>query len=250
MARLNITVPDVLYARLEQLRDRINLSKVCATALEKEVMMLEGQPAITDPRIARLLQRLQSARERWHQRGYDDGFQWAVELATRDELQSVATYLADLNGQHLVALFNKMQGHHAGMASMPDAPGFSQHGGAAHTAPAFQPPPFPPMPAMPPGPEVGGNVSYRVFDKPHTVRAMGPGPHTVFYQHGGQPFPAFPESFRPDERLQYWQKQDQEMSGQAAEGEATRVEVDATAYMEGWRDAVKGIWQTISPALS
>ena len=73
MARLNITLPDVLYARLEQLRDRINLSKVCATALEKEVMMLEGQPNITDPRIAQLLQRLQSTRERWHQRGYEDG---------------------------------------------------------------------------------------------------------------------------------------------------------------------------------
>src|SRR6266481_5074726 len=55
MARLNITLPDVLYARLEQLRDRINLSKVCATALEKEVTMLEGQPNITDPRIAQLL---------------------------------------------------------------------------------------------------------------------------------------------------------------------------------------------------
>ena len=86
MARLNITLPDVLYARLEQLRDRINLSKVCATALEKEVTMLEGQPPITDPRIAQLLQRLQSTRERWHQRGYEDGVQWAVDLATRDEL--------------------------------------------------------------------------------------------------------------------------------------------------------------------
>ena len=95
MARLNITLPEALYARLEQLRDRINLSKVCATALEKEVIMLEGQPTITDPRIARLIQRLQSTRERWHQRGYEDGVQWAVDLATRDELQSVATHLAD-----------------------------------------------------------------------------------------------------------------------------------------------------------
>jgi hypothetical protein len=44
--------------------------------------------------------------------------------------------------------------------------------------------------------------------------------------------------------------QDREMSGQAPEGEAARIEVDETAYLEGWRDAVKGIWQTISPALS
>src|SRR5215472_19149943 len=106
MARLNITVPDALYARLEELRDRINLSKVCAVALEKEVAMLEGQPNITDPRIARLLQRLQSTRERWHQRGYEDGIQWSVELATRDELQYVATHLATLDGQQLLALLH------------------------------------------------------------------------------------------------------------------------------------------------
>src|ERR1700681_1995019 len=105
MARLNITIPDVLYARLEQLRDRIHLSKVCATALEKEVTMLEGQP-ITDPRIARLLQRLQGTRERWYQRGYEDGIQWAVDLATRDELQSVVTYLADLDGRQLAEFFH------------------------------------------------------------------------------------------------------------------------------------------------
>src|SRR5579864_4003527 len=107
MARLNITLPDVLYARLEQLRDRINLSKVCATALEKEVTMLEGQPPITDPRIAQLLQRLQSTRERWYQRGYEDGIQWAVDLATRDELQSVATHLGEMDGQKLASLFHK-----------------------------------------------------------------------------------------------------------------------------------------------
>ena len=106
MARLNITLPDGLYARLEQLRDRINLSKVCAIALEKEVTMLEGQPNITDPRIARLLQRLQSTRERWHQRGSEDGLQWAVELATRDELQSVATHLAEQDGSQLAAFFH------------------------------------------------------------------------------------------------------------------------------------------------
>src|SRR5258708_39803561 len=105
MARLNITLPDVLYARLEQLRDRINLSKVCATALEKEVTMLEGQPPITDPRIAQLLQRLQSTRERWYQRGHEDGIQWAVDLATRDELQSVATHLAEQDGRQLAEFF-------------------------------------------------------------------------------------------------------------------------------------------------
>ena len=110
---------------------------------------------------------------------------------------------------------------------------------------------MPPMPPMPPGPEAG--VGYHVVHKhpaPGGMKVTAPAPQMVFYQHGGKPFPGFPESFRPDERLQYWQNQDREMSGQAELGEQARVEVDVTAYMEGWRDAVKSIWQTVSPALS
>jgi hypothetical protein len=217
MARLNITVPDALYARLEQLRDRINLSKVCATALEKEVTMLEGQPNITDPRIARLVQRLQSMRERWYQRGYDDGIQWAVELATREELQSVATHLAAQDGQQLAVLFLNRHFHQQDI-TLPVPP-----------QPAA-PPPHPPMLHAVPLP------------------AMPPASQIMFYHQAGVPFPGFPESFHPAERLQYWENQDREMSGQ--QGEALRIEVDEAAYLEGWRDAIKGIWQTISPALS
>jgi hypothetical protein len=217
MARLNITLPDMLYARLEQLRDRINLSKVCALALEKEVTMLEGQPNITDPRIARLLQRLQSTRERWHQRGYEDGLQWAVELATRDELQSVATHLAEQDGQQLAALF-QMQGNLHFTTSHSPSP-------APHTHP-----PLPPAPGMSPMP---------------SVSEFG-----FHHHHAGIPFPGFPQSFHPAERIRHWEDQDREMSGQAPQGEAARIEVDETAYLEGWRDAVKGIWQTIAPALS
>ncbi len=83
---------------------------------------------------------------------------------------------------------------------------------------------------------------------PHAVPLL-PVPHQiVFPHHAGVSFPGFPESFHPDERLQYWENQDREMSGQ--ESEATRIEVDESAYLEGWRDAIKGIWQTISPVLS
>ncbi|GHO96768.1 hypothetical protein KSF_068160 [Reticulibacter mediterranei] len=244
MARLNITVPDMLYARLEQLRDRINLSKVCATALEKEVMMLEGQPNITDPRIARLLQRLQSTRERWHQRGYEDGINWAVELATRDELQSVATHLAGHDGQHLAKFFHVRD----------------KFAIATHSAPP------PPMPPEPPGfhvhvqpPMQGGHIvsepafpvpGKHVFSKPAFPPGEQPIHHEVFYHRAGVPFPDFPTSFHPEERLKYWQDQDREKNGEAAAGETTRVEVDEGAYFEGWRDAVKGIWQTIAPALS
>ncbi|HTK05719.1 MAG TPA: hypothetical protein VL485_00995 [Ktedonobacteraceae bacterium] len=229
MARLNITLPDVLYARLEQLRDRINLSKVCAIALEKEVMMLEGQPTITDPRIAQLLQRLQSTRERWHQRGYEDGVEWAVELATRDELQGVATHLAEQDGRQLAE--------------------FLQMRSKLTLATRFAPPPPPP-----PMHHVQPPMQRAVFHaSPSSVKAMPPippGTENVFYHHVGMPFPGFPESFHPAERLQYWQDQDREKSAGGQGGGATRIEVDESAYLEGWRDAVKGIWQTIAPALS
>jgi hypothetical protein len=68
-------------------------------------------PTKWDPRIARLVQRLQSMRDCWYQRGYDDCIQWAVELATRKELQSVATHLAAQDGQQLAALFRKRHFH-------------------------------------------------------------------------------------------------------------------------------------------
>lgn len=109
MARLNITIPDALYERLEQVRDHVNISKICATALEKELTLLEGRRPITDPRIARLLSRLQGIRERWYQRGYEDATQWAVETATRGELSSVATEMANWDGARLVEEFHDQQ---------------------------------------------------------------------------------------------------------------------------------------------
>ena len=82
------------------------------------------------------------------------------------------------------------------------------------------------------------------------MSAMPSASENVFYHRVGIPFPGVPESFHPAERLQYWQDQDRERSGEAPQGEAKRIEVDESAYLEGWRDAVKGIWQTIAPALS
>lgn len=237
MARLNITVPDMLYARLEQLRDRINLSKVCAIALEKEVIMLEGQPPITDPRIARLLQRLQSTRERWHQRGYGDGIGWAVDLATRDELQSVAIHLAELDGGQLAEFFQMRSEFDVSMQ--------------------FAPPPEPPHAFYMQPPMEAGQVTSEVVRRPPIPKVPGmavtrPAWKGVVSHHhrAGIPFPGFPNSFHPAERLQYWQEQDRKGSAEAPQGEAARVEIDEGAYLEGWRDAVKGIWQTISPALS
>jgi hypothetical protein len=89
MARLNISIPDALHERLDRLRDRVNASKVCAAALEKELDMVEGPTLAADSvdtKVARLIDRLRGERERWYQRGFQAGEAWAVEVATLGEL--------------------------------------------------------------------------------------------------------------------------------------------------------------------
>ena len=183
MARLNITIPDLLYERLEQIRDRLNISKICANALEKELTMLEGRRPITDPRIAHLLQRLQGTRERWYQRGYEDGTQWAVETATRGELSSIATEMADWDGPRLVREFHDMQRRETILRTL-----------------------------------------------------------------------LFPSSFHIADHLDAWVANDVKVNDVVIDEEAERLnqarsEVDEAAYLVGWRDSIKEIWQTISPAL-
>lgn len=102
MARLNLTIPDPLYERMERLRDRVNVSKVCAVALAKELDMLEGSvaggaaaatSAGAEAKVQRMVQRFlrqREAQERWYQRGRHDGEQWAVERASLEELKNVA----------------------------------------------------------------------------------------------------------------------------------------------------------------
>ncbi len=87
MARLNLTVPDPLYERLEQVRDRVNVSKVCAVALEKELDMIQARPLIGDPKIAQLVERLNGTSQRWYDLGHEDGLAWGVEHAPRAALQ-------------------------------------------------------------------------------------------------------------------------------------------------------------------
>ncbi|HEV7214100.1 MAG TPA: hypothetical protein VGP33_03165, partial [Chloroflexota bacterium] len=125
MARLNLTVPDPLYERLDRLRDRVNVSKICATALEKELDMLEGQfrpqgtpsklpslesppsapsaeSAPLDPRLQQLVQRLQSSQQRWYHCGRQDGDQWAIERATREQLMSITKETEKWEGLRLL----------------------------------------------------------------------------------------------------------------------------------------------------
>jgi hypothetical protein len=101
VARVNISIPDSLYERLDRQRDRINASRVCASALEKELDMIEGRAAVADPEIAQLVQRLQTARERWYKRGREDGKRWAVQAASREELYRAKDHMEGEEGAEL-----------------------------------------------------------------------------------------------------------------------------------------------------
>src|SRR5688572_22202357 len=90
VARLNISIPDGLYDRLDRQRDRVNASKVCATALQKELDMIEGRTAIpAGDAVARLVHRLRGKRDIWYRRGRHDGEAWAADLAGLAELREI-----------------------------------------------------------------------------------------------------------------------------------------------------------------
>jgi hypothetical protein len=111
MARMNISIPDPLYERLDRLRDRINASKVCAGALAKELDMIEGRTAPADPDLERLVQRLLSSRERWYGRGREDGKRWAVSDATREQLYRAADQLGDEDVEELARAVRRPDDH-------------------------------------------------------------------------------------------------------------------------------------------
>jgi hypothetical protein len=215
MARLNLTVPDPLYERLDRLRDRVNVSKICATALERELDMLEGQfrpfsnqmkaptlespsaesgaePTPLDPRLQQLVQRLQGTRERWYQRGRQDGDQWAIESATREQLMSIAKETENWDGLRL------MQGTHPSE-----------------------------------------------FDR--AIRATQ-GSHASGFAHTIK-------EFRLEEHLDRWLAEEAEVQEEVPTPQQqeriarARAGLDEAAYLQGWRDAVKETWQAVAPAL-
>lgn len=215
MARLNLTIPDPLYERLDRLRDRVNVSKVCAAALEKELAMLEGQfqpfhiqiesPVVAslpaepdaaakplDPRLQQLVQRLQGPQKRWQQRGRQDGTHWAIESATREQLMRVAKETENWDGLRLV------QGAHPSEID-------------------------------------------------RAVR-VAHGSHAASFAH-------IMEEYRLEEHLDRWLAEEADVQEEVPTPEQqdriarARAGLDEAAYLQGWRDAVKETWQAVAPAL-
>jgi len=56
---------------------------------------------VADPEIAQLVQRLQTARERWYKRGREDGKRWAVQTPSREELYRAKDFLEGEDGAEL-----------------------------------------------------------------------------------------------------------------------------------------------------
>ena len=87
MARLNITIPDDLYAALERWRDRLNISKICQDAIAKEVAKLEDLPrqaAELEALVERLREEKDRAERRYFAQGMTDGIAQARGMSYRE----------------------------------------------------------------------------------------------------------------------------------------------------------------------
>jgi hypothetical protein len=80
MARLNITVPDDLYERVEKWRDRLNLSRICQDAISREVDKLELVPEDVrrmQEALSRLGREKATVERSCFRKGVYDGLEWA-----------------------------------------------------------------------------------------------------------------------------------------------------------------------------
>ncbi|WP_020575350.1 hypothetical protein [Actinopolymorpha alba] len=111
MARRNISIPDELDERLDRHRDRINASRICAIALERELDMIEEQTRpleVDESQVEHLVERLlqqQDDKDKWYGRGRSDGRAWTQETATLEELRRFDQHWSGLEGM-TVADFN------------------------------------------------------------------------------------------------------------------------------------------------
>lgn len=91
MARTTISIPDPLAARLEPLKDHINVSEICQRALEARVQTYERIAALSEEDVMeKLVQRLKIQKQestQWStKQGAEDGQHWAISDATYAEI--------------------------------------------------------------------------------------------------------------------------------------------------------------------
>jgi predicted transcriptional regulator len=85
--RITITVPDGLYERLQAVKVKLNVSRVCQNAIEQAVIIEEIKTKdvpIKDKVIERLRLEKQVASKEWHETGFTEGIEDAQELSYED----------------------------------------------------------------------------------------------------------------------------------------------------------------------
>ena len=101
VARMNISLPDKLYERYKRNEERLNASRVCAEALERELDVLEGVDEPDEAAVMQMLERLIDAKEHSYGWGYAEGRAWGLAQATRVALHT-AKELKDYSGRELL----------------------------------------------------------------------------------------------------------------------------------------------------
>lgn len=105
--KLTITVPDDLYKRLQEVKDRFNISGVCQDAIESEVNRHETLLKFREgDTMENAIERLRAEKEeyikQYHDQGYSDGFEVAKSMeygeliAVRNNPRTSAIYQLEL----------------------------------------------------------------------------------------------------------------------------------------------------------
>ena len=88
MAKISIHIPDETLVKVRQHKDRLNISKICSTALLKEVEMISDiPPLVQETQI--LIERLRKQTSSQHKESFDLGTKLAttyIKKITLDQL--------------------------------------------------------------------------------------------------------------------------------------------------------------------
>ena len=108
--RVNISIPDILYERLQAVKDKINVSRLCQEALISEVQIAELRPSGDEEAI---IARLQEEKKQYHQEYYDygkkEGLKDAQNLSFSDfkVLDKISEEVARNSGSEIGATLDK-----------------------------------------------------------------------------------------------------------------------------------------------
>lgn len=90
--RINITIPDNLFERLEIVKEKMNVSAICQTAIESAVKTEEIKMSAMSKResaIARLKIEAQNETDEWFQKGKRQGLEIAPDLSYTEFRQAL-----------------------------------------------------------------------------------------------------------------------------------------------------------------